>query len=219
VTRPLLLDAFCGAGGAAVGYQRAGFDVVGVDHLPQPNYPFRFIQADALEYLAEHGREFDTIHASPPCHAYSSVTGRNRQRYPDLIAPTRELLQASELPYVIENVPGAPLVNAVQLCGSSFGLNVRRHRLFECSFPLNALVPPCAHHWQRPRFRSLDSQQKTLASVVGVHGHLNYAGEDVLREQAMGIDWMATDELTQAIPPAYAEYIGTFLLAATRRAA
>jgi DNA (cytosine-5)-methyltransferase 1 len=215
--RPRLLDLFCGAGGAAMGYRRAGFDVVGVDHHPQPNYPFPFHQADALEFLAEHGHEYDCIAASPPCHAYSSATGRNRhnrRRYPDLVAPTREALQSTGLPYVIENVPGAPLLNAIQLCGSHFGLDIRRHRLFECSFPM--MSSSCAHHWQKPRFRSLDSRQKHIATVVGVHGHLNYPGERELREKAMGIDWMTTQELTQAIPPAYTELIGEYLLAAVR---
>ena len=208
-----LLDLFCGAGGAGMGYHLAGFEVVGVDIEPHPDYPFEFHLADALEVELD---GFDAIHASPPCHAYSTVTGRNarnRREYPDLVAPTRERLRAAGVPYVIENVVGAPLLDAFMLCGSAFGLDVRRHRLFEPGGWHPVLVPPCAHHWQRPRFRSLDSRQKVPASVVGVHGHLNYPGELELRRAAMGIDWMTNDDLTQAIPPAYTEWIGRQLLA------
>jgi DNA (cytosine-5)-methyltransferase 1 len=215
VSRPRLLDLFCGAGGAAVGYHRAGFDVVGVDIVPQPHYPFEFVQDDALVYLSERDGlhlPFDAIHASPPCQAYSSLTGRwaRQHLHPDLVAVTRELLQATGLPYVIENVEGAPLENPARLCGSWFGLDLHRHRLFETNWAL--MSTPCSHHWQRPRFRSLDKRQKIPAAVVGVHGHLNYAGERELREQAMGIDWMTPAELVEAIPPAYTELIGHQLL-------
>jgi DNA (cytosine-5)-methyltransferase 1 len=212
--RPRLLDLFCGAGGCSVGYERAGFDVVGVDIKPQPNYPFEFHQADALTFPLD---GFDAIHASPPCQAHSSIAKQQRTRrpgayeHPDLVDETRRLLQATGLPYVIENVLSAPLRNHIMLCGSSFGLNVRRHRLFECSFPV--MAPSCAHHWQQPRFRSLDKRHNGLATVVGVHGHINYAGEAELRSAAMGIDWMAQDELAQAIPPAYTEHIGGYLMA------
>lgn len=235
--RPRLLDLFCGAGGAAMGYHRAGFDVVGVDIKPQPNYPFEFIQADALNYLRNciasglYGR-WHAIHASPPCQAHTTIgkqirkLNKTQNEHPDLIGPTRELLVATGLPYVIENVVGAPLINPVQLCGSWFGLDVRRHRLFETNWWLWGT--PCSHHWQRPRFRSLDKRRHMMsvvpvygtgthvagmASVVGVHGNLNYAGERELRERAMGIDWMTPYELTQAIPPAYTELIGAQLLA------
>src|SRR5262245_32328515 len=144
--RPRLLDLFCGAGGAAVGYDRAGFQVVGVDIAPQPNYPFTFGEADALEYLkwivlpSLGARKFAAIHASPPCQRWSTKT-RNPERHPDLIEPVRVLLESTGLPYVIENVPDAPLRDPVQLCGSSFGLGVQRHRSFETNFPL--LVPDC----------------------------------------------------------------------------
>jgi DNA (cytosine-5)-methyltransferase 1 len=220
MSRPRLLDLFCGAGGAAVGYHRAGFDVVGVDNRPQPHYPFQFVKADALLFVEGLGahwggwelEEFDAIHASPPCQAYSSLTGRwaRQHLHPDLVAMTRELLQATGLPYVIENVEGAPLENPARLCGSWFGLDLHRHRLFETNWPL--MSTPCSHHWQRPRFRSLDKRQKGLAAVVGVHGHVNYAGERELREQAMGIDWMTPAELVEAIPPAYTELIGHQLM-------
>ena len=229
VSKPRLLDLFCGAGGAAMGYHRAGFDVIGVDAVSQPNYPFEFHQADALTFPLD---GFDAIHASPPCQHASTIAKQQRVRrpdtyeHPDLVPQTRARLIATGVPYVIENVIGAQLVNAIVLCGSSFGLDLRRHRLFECSFPL--LAQPCAHHWQTPRFRSLDSRLnrpellstipvygtgRHLATVVGVHGHHNYAGERELRERAMGVDWMSPYELTQAIPPAYTEHIGHYLMA------
>jgi len=238
--KPRLLDLFCGAGGAAVGYHRAGFDVVGVDINPQPNYPFEFVQADALDPPV-FWDDFDAIHASPPCQAHSTIgkqirkLGKTENEHPDLVPQTREMLKTSGLPYVIENVMGAPLENPIMLCGSSFGLNVRRHRLFECSGFDIGLVPPCAHHWQKPRFISLDRRRglksvvpvhggaqpdtRGMASVVGVHGHHNYAGERALREWAMDIDWMSPYELTQAIPPAYTEFIGAQLLAHVRQEA
>ncbi len=232
--RPRLLDLYCGAGGAAVGYARAGFDVVGVDIAPQPRYPYEFIQASALDWVAD-GPDvvagFDAIHASPPCQAHSSIAKQvrklrpGRYEHPDLVAQTRDLLDATGLPYVIENVIGAPLVNPIMLCGSSFGLDVRRHRLFELG-GFSCMAMPCAHYWQTPRFRSLDKRRglksvvpvygggqiEGTASVVGVHGHINYTGERELREKAMGIDWMSPYELTQAIPPAYTEYVGQALL-------
>ncbi len=217
MTRPRLLDLFCGAGGAGMGYHRSGFDVVGVDINPQPHYPFEFHQADALTFPLD---GFDAIHASPPCQAWSTASGRGRKvdpdRYPRLIEPTRDRLARAGVPYVIENVAGTPLRNPIRLCGSSFGLDLQRHRLFELGGFYPLFVPQCAHHWQTRRFRSLDGKRKGgyLARVVGVHGHVNYAGEAELRNRAMGIDWMAQDELTQAIPPAYTQWIGTQLLAA-----
>lgn len=224
--KPRLLDLYCGAGGCSVGYARAGFEVWGVDIVEQPNYPFLacFAQDDALLFLermieAGDTAHFAAIHASPPCQAHSTIAKQVRQMRPgeydeahvDLVAPTRELLEATGLPYVIENVPGAPLRNPIQLCGSGFGLDLHRHRLFETNFSL--MAPPCAHGWQAPRFRSLDKRRKgKLAAVVGVHGHHNYSGERELREKAMGIDWMSPYELTQAIPPVYCEHIGSYLL-------
>jgi DNA (cytosine-5)-methyltransferase 1 len=196
-----------------MGYHRAGFEVEGVDIKPQPHYPFRFHQADAFTFpLAG----YDCYHASPPCQHASKIAKLNRVLRPgkynhaNLIPEIRDMLIATGKPYVIENVPGANLDNPVVLCGSWFGLNVRRHRLFECSFP--ALSTPCCHYWQVPRFKSLDRRTTQLAGVVGVHGHLNYPGEQQLREKAMRIDWMTVVELTQAIPPVYTEYIGKFLM-------
>jgi site-specific DNA-cytosine methylase len=130
--KPRLLDLFCGAGGAGMGYHRAGFEVVGVDIAPQPHYPFEFHQGDALEYLAAHGHEFDAIHASPPCQRYSSIQRitKNKHKWPDLVDPVRQLLIKSGKPYVIENVQGAPLRVDAFMCGSMFGLGMIRHRIF-----------------------------------------------------------------------------------------
>lgn len=213
-----ILDLFCGAGGAAKGYADAGFEVTGVDIDPQPNYPYPFRQCDALDALKILGpamaSQFDAIHASPPCQGYSTQTA-DRSKHPRLIAEVRELLEQTGLPYVIENVEGAKkeMRDPVRLCGSSFGLDIRRHRYFETNWHLDA--PLCDHGWQRPRFRSLDMSMVRagkLASVVGVHGHINYPGEFELRCQAMGIDWMTNAELVEAIPPAYTEFIGGQLL-------
>lgn len=212
--RPRLLDLFCGAGGCSVGYNRAGFDVVGVDCRAQQNYPYTFFKMDALaalEYLDL--SKFVAIHASPPCQAHSTLRYR-REDKPDLmdIEPVRDALAATGLPYVIENVVGAPLYGSVtQLCGSMFGLDVRRHRLFETSFAIEQ--PECQHQLQTPRFRNPDARQSALASVVNVHGKCSYVGEREVRERAMGIDWMTNYELTQAVPPAYTEYVGAQLLA------
>ena len=205
-----------------MGYHRAGFDVVGVDVRPQPRYPFAFHQANALAFPLD---GFDAIHASPPCQAFSTIAKqqRTRRRYdhPDLYASTRDRLEGSGAPWIIENVPGSPLATGVVLCGSMFGLDVRRHRLFEASFLM--LAPTCEHGRQRPRFRSLDKRRHArgapLTRVVGVHGHCNYAGELDLRRHAMGIPWMESRELSQAIPPAYTEWIGRQLLATLGRLA
>lgn len=215
-----LLDLFCGAGGCAVGYSRAGFtDIVGVDNRPQPRYPFAFVQADALEYLAEHGREFDAIHASPPCQAYSDLAAFAGKDHPMLIEPVRELLMKSGKPYVIENVEGAPLETPLILCGSTFGLGawcndgkyhqLRRHRLFECSFFF--LVHPCRHVGKPVGVYGNGGGNKARVEAGLVNGMTGTASE---RKAAMGIDWMSRAELSQAIPPAYTEFIGRQLLSA-----
>jgi DNA (cytosine-5)-methyltransferase 1 len=209
--KPRLLELFCGAGGAAMGYHRAGFDVVGVDHVDQPNYPFEFFCDDALEW-AEHRvttASFDAIHASPPCQAFTAYKRRGDgvgEGYPDLIEETRRLLRQTGLPYIIENVYGAPLENPIQLCGTGFGLDVQRHRLFETNFPLMGV--PCSHGRNAARFQQATNRANKRRTVeVGVW-------RIPLSEQqrAMGIDWMALEELTQAIPPAYTEHIGGFLM-------
>lgn len=214
--RPRLLDLFCGAGGCAVGYHRAGFDVVGVDNKPQKNYPFEFIQGDALEYLAENGYSFDAIHASPPCQRYSVSTaphGRiGRDAHPDLVEPTRDMLDWTDRPWVIENVVGAPLRDPAVLCGMMFGLRVLRHRLFETNFSLTA--PPHPKHPSGMLTNSHRAYDRGQSQFVCVVGH-NFSREE--GEKAMGIDWMGSRrELAQSIPPAYTEFIGRQLLAALK---
>ncbi len=209
VARPRLLDLFCGAGGAAMGYHRAGFDVVGVDINPQPHYPFEFHQGDAMTWPLDgfSQLEFDAIHASPPCQAYSWSARRWDTPRADLVDATRELLQAAGVPWVIENVTGAPLHDPVMLCGRMFGLSLIRHRLFESSV---WLWPSPGH----PRHVGLIG--KGEAVTVAGHGGDNIKGNGGRKQKqaAMGIDWMTDEELNQAIPPAYTEWIGAQLLAA-----
>lgn len=228
--RPRLLDLFCGAGGAGMGYHRAGFDVVGVDINPQPRYPFDFIQGDAIAYAAEHGTEYDAIHASPPCQAFSALKSLvdavhgDRRVHANLIEPVRRALIASCRPYVIENVPGAPLIDPVKLCGSSFGRPIRRHRLFESRVAL--LTPPCAHRQMPIAFqvslgdaRTRPDRPLIRSRFVGVYGNTHQAGDHARWREAMGIDWMVRRELTQAIPPDYTELLGGHLIAALSRGA
>lgn len=237
MSRPRLLDLFCGAGGAAVGYHRAGFEVFGIDHAPQPNYPYTFDQGDALEFLEVIAENIDrlprlaAIHASPPCQAYSRMTRQSGDaaKHPRLIGRTRELLRATGLPYVIENVSDAlpELVNPIRLCGSSFGLGARcfdgrwryleRHRWFECSgfWPL---VPPCQHLGQAIGVygeggRNWNSPTRKHPLIEGKRGAHGYMGDDAEREAAMEVDWMSRRELAEAIPPAYTEFLGGALLA------
>jgi DNA (cytosine-5)-methyltransferase 1 len=204
-----LLDLFCGAGGAGMGYHRAGFEVVGVDINPQPHYPFKFHQADALEYLAEYGHEFDAIHASPPCQDFIPTIPRLHGTAHFLADVRRSLLKTS-VPWVIENIPGAPMRADFRLCGCMFDLpRLRRQRLFETSWHGFALLPPC-HHPEHP------------VSVTGHGAPSSNFYRDKLKgpefgklcRLAMGIDWMTRDELSQAIPPAYTEFIGRQLMAA-----
>jgi len=198
-----LLDLFCGAGGAGMGYHRAGFEVVGVDINPQPNYPFEFHQGDAIDFCKEHGHEFDAIHASPPCQRYSCMS-KNNEAHTDLYAPTRELLIATGKPWVIENVIGAPYHGGVVLCGSMFGMVVRRHRNFETSF-LILDVPECQH-----------AKQGRPITVTGQGGNApcKHSWKGVKSEwpQYMGMPWATPKECTQAIPPAYTQWIGERLM-------
>lgn len=198
-----------------MGYYRSGFEVVGVDRKPQPKYPFRMVVADALQPPFDL-RAFAAIHASPPCQRYSVLAKMHPERvYPDLLDATRQMLIASGVPWVIENVPGAPMEkhrtlwgNGIILCGSMFGLGVergelRRHRAFESSIQLRQL--PCHHR----------------RVAVGVYGHGGHSGKPRMlykKEacEAMGIDWMTRDGLTQAIPPAYTQEIGRQLLEAIK---
>lgn len=217
--RPLALDLFCCAGGAGMGLHRAGFDVVGVDIMPRKRYPFRFVQADALRPPFDL-RAFDFIWASPPCQAHTALkTMHNAKDHDDLIPETRAMLKASGVPYVIENVVGAPLHSPIMLCGTMFGLGIetaelRRHRIFETGPDYWSIPhPPCRH------------RKRTIGVYGGGHGvslHRHAKGVPCFTAEqeraAMGMPWASVDELSQAIPPAYAEAIGRAAIAHARLA-
>lgn len=206
--KPRALDLFCKAGGATKGLQRAGFYVTGVDIEPQKNYcGDEFYQLDALTLPLEYLQSFDLIWASPPCQAYtwSARRWRNVPRQ-DLIERTRERLEMSCVPYVIENVPGAPLRNYFRLCGGMFGLNVIRHRHFEPSHGRLAFMIP-THRWHRPQILIRGRMKSSYACVAG-HGGEGYTYRLEDWQEAMGIDWMTKEELVEAVPPAYSEFIG-----------
>jgi DNA (cytosine-5)-methyltransferase 1 len=204
MSRPVALDLFCSAGGAGMGYWLAGFDVVGVDIEPQRRYPFRFIQADALTFPLP---GFDLIHASPICKSYSGTAVLNDASHPRQIEAVRERLAGSGVPYVIENVPGAPLRAPITLCGAMFpGLRVYRHRLFEASFPIR--VPPePEHRWPLAKMGRPARPGEFMQPV----GHFS---DVAAARAAMKIPWMVRDELAQAIPPAYTFHVGRAALAA-----
>lgn len=213
-----LLDLYCGGGGGAQGYVRAGFKVIGIDNQPQKYYPFEFIQADALEVLRELianggylcGKEISAIHASPPCQAYAYTRTLSKKQHPELIEPTRDLLEQTNLPYIIENVPESPLINPIMLCGASFPeLNTYRHRLFECNWPARA--PEHQTHRQKNAKLNTQPQPGERIFVVG-----NMANVEAGRA-AMNIGhWLPRTALVEAIPPAYTEYIGRQLYARLR---
>jgi DNA (cytosine-5)-methyltransferase 1 len=213
-----LLDLFCGAGGAAAGYAQAGFEVFGVDLKPQPNYPYRFIQADVRELPNFWLAAFDVIHASPPCQAYTPLGALHPHKsYPDLVAFTRDLLNGSGVPWVMENVMSAPLIKerSIVLCGSMFGLRTYRHRRFESSMSINAPAHPkhtVLTATKQRRQRWAEGWNVSITGSVGTY----------LGPEAMGIDWMSSDELCEAIPPAYTHFIGEqlrWMLIDARRAA
>lgn len=218
--RPRLLDLFAGAGGCSVGYERAGFEVVGVDNEPHPDYPFRFVLADALDVLSdgEFLNTFDVVHASPPCQAYSDLHHLSDAAHPDLVAPVRDALRAWGGLYVIENVEGSPLAGALTLCGSEFDLwadcgdgvrrQLRRHRLFESNAWLMG-AGGCMHRGQ----------------PIGVYGTggggqmtRGYKGNLTESRQATGAYWMNRSDVSQCVPPAYTEHIGSQLLATIEEA-
>ncbi|MHC4621230.1 MAG: DNA cytosine methyltransferase [Planctomycetota bacterium] len=215
--KPRLLDTFCGAGGCTKGYQRAGFYVVGVDNRPQPHYcGDEFYQADALEFIAEHGWEYDVIHASPPCQKYSVTRSMHNNKHPDLVDVTRVALQSTDKPYVIENVPGSPLVNYLILCGTMFELRVIRHRWFECH-PVILMSPGTCCHLGKATGSGSNRYQCAGGTISLADGfeYVTVCGNDYLADEgrmAMDIDWMTKAELSQAIPPAYTEWIGRQLL-------
>jgi DNA (cytosine-5)-methyltransferase 1 len=235
--RPLMLDLFCGAGGASKGFDEAGFDVVGVDHKPQPRYPYLFCQMDAIEalkvlinggslefldkeaqqnqYIGKGSyiwlREIAAIHTSPPCQGYSSTKALSKGNYPKLIEPVRLLLTQTKKPYIIENVCGSPLYRAVMLCGSMFELNVWRHRLFECPFPVRQ---PTCNHIEYPcpiDVTGTGGLQKTPRKKPG--GGISRKPRNIKEaREAMGNNWMTRMELNQSIPWAYTKYVGTELM-------
>jgi DNA (cytosine-5)-methyltransferase 1 len=192
-----LLDLYCGAGGASMGYHQAGFEILGIDIEPQPSYPFPFIQADSLDPPVKL-TGFDLIHASPPCKAYTKARLIHGGEYPDMISATRAMLDNSGVPWVMENVMTAPLRRDLMLCGSMFGLQghhgyLQRHRLFELSWPGRLFPPRCRHN--RP--------------TVTVTGHGGHVYHDVHEwRRVMDIDWMDAVEMTQAVPPAYTKFVG-----------
>lgn len=224
-----LLDLYCCEGGAATGYYNAGFDVVGVDKDPQPNYPFEFIQADCLEFLERMIAGgtwdwkglglFDAVHASPPCQAHTDLQKQNKREYPDLIGPTRELLDRwmwDGIPYVIENVEGAPLKDPVRFCGANADafpeLGVIRHRLFEANWPLDGVPCPERHplvftHDKRKAHYGRLEQDTSYVQVTG-GGNATIAN----KRRAMGMAWATNHGCNEAIPPAYTEHIGRQLI-------
>ncbi|MFF4558592.1 SAM-dependent methyltransferase [Streptomyces sp. NPDC001422] len=209
MTAPRVLDLFCCQGGAGKGYADAGFDVTGVDFTPQPRYPYRFVQADALDYLREHGAGFDFIHASPPCQFDSDCQRLRGNAHPDLIGPTRAALEATGRPFVIENVRGAlpKLRTPVLLCGAMFAMATYRHRYFETGG---------GFHLVQPRHPRHTAPQAKMGRPVppGHYGQFigNFSGVALAR-QVMGVPWMNRDGIRECIPPAYTQRIGTALLA------
>lgn len=219
--RPRLLDLFCCAGGAAMGYHQAGFDVVGIDKDWQPNYPF-FMRREKL--FSNHGHDFvvwlrnnfDAVHASPPCQAHSDLAHRNGNAsdHPCFIEETRRVLRASGLPYVIENVEGAPLESPTMLCGTMFPghLRVLRHRLFETNWSMTA--PP---HGKHPLVYTMDKRKNHYGKLDEMKAFVQVTGggncTKAAASEAMGITWMTKEELNEAIPPAYTRHIGQQLLA------
>jgi DNA (cytosine-5)-methyltransferase 1 len=199
------LDLFCCAGGAGEGYRQAGFQVLGVDISAQPKNPHEFVMADAIEYLKEHGHKFDLIHASPPCQAYTKAGKQWRKegrKYPDLIEKTREALQSVGKPYVIENVPGAPLVNPILLNGSFFGIKVHRPRYFETSWKIEQPKVPA----MKPVKMGRPIREGDIVQPVGHFSGVRYAARE------MGLPWMGQKELAQAIPPAYTRWVAESFL-------
>lgn len=207
-SKPKLLDLFCGGGGGAMGYARAGFDIMGIDINWQGEYPFNFARQDAFAFARRHGSEFDIIHASPPCQAYS-LAGRfhGPNGHPDMLGDVRDMLIEIGKPYIIENVMTAPIRPQLMLCGTMFGLRIKKHRLFESNLKLPKAPGPCGDHSRV--YNPFHGEHRTMAAF----------------REAMGIDWLGTGggqvyrragDLSDAIPPAYTEYIGLSILKRSR---
>lgn len=202
-----LLDLYCCAGGASLGYEQAGFEVVGVDINPQPKYRGKFIQADAIEYLKANWQNFDAVHASPPCQKYSLSSMQFRRagkQYVDLVKPTRDALIETGLPHILENVPGSPLINPIVLCGSMFGIRTYRHRLFESNITLIAPRHP-AHIAPNAKMGRPIKGNEFIQYV----GH--FPGVKIVQEMT-GLTWLGQAELAQSIPPQYTRYLGAQLI-------
>lgn len=210
--KPKLLDLFCCEGGAGVGYAMAGFEITGIDNEPQPKNQHAFIQNDALEFLRLHGHEFDAIHASPPCQAYSRALKHLSSPKQMLINETRTLMVKSGKPWIIENVAGAPLAtdsdlfgnHGVQLCGTMFGLRVYRHRLFETSFQLPS-APPCNHEITAMNPHNVKGREK-------IYAEMGRGDPEIKWQKEMGIEWMSRHGARQAVPPVFTHWIGKELL-------
>lgn len=202
-----LLDLYCCGGGAGYGYELAGFDVTGVDIEPQPKHRGKFIQADAIEYLRNNYQNFDVIHASPPCQAYSLASMQFRKdgkEYVDMIEITRNELTKTGKPYIIENVPGSPLINPIELCGAMFGLRTYRHRLFESN--LNIKAPDHPKHIAKNCKMGRKPKEGEFIQYVG-----HFSGVKIVQDMT-GLHWLGQQELAQSIPPQYTEYIGKQVL-------
>jgi DNA (cytosine-5)-methyltransferase 1 len=226
----LLLDLFCGGGGASWGYHQAGFDVIGVDSRPQPLYPFEFHQMDAMDALSRlrgdeavfEGKKVDLIHLSPPCKAHTrakhirEAQGRQSSE-PNLLTPSLRMLEDVRTPWIVENVPGAPMRKELELCGSMFGLKVRRHRWF-CAHQDLFLYPPgvCDHVTQGKPVGVYHTMNDTVQGKDNERGGYVIGGSTAKTleegQEAMGIDWLTWKPLTQAIPPAYTKFIGGILM-------
>lgn len=213
-----IADLFCGAGGASKGLHDAGFEVVGFDNRPQPRYPYEFHKEDALGVDLT---SFQAVWASPPCQKYCNLnrgTNGNAESKIDMIAAVRSRLTDSGLPFIIENGPNAPLIEPMLLCGSMFDppMDIRRHRLFESNVLMVPPTWPCRHALYGPRFSYRHHGRTHKSSVVWVYGQNHMANETPVRNRAMGINWMNTMELTQSVPPIYAEFFGSQLIQVLR---
>lgn len=203
------LDLFCGAGGASTGLAQAGFEVTGIDIIQQPNYPFKFIQKDATKLPLKFLKQFDFIWASPPCQLFTQAkhlmkAQGHKTSALNLIPQTRKLLNKINLPFVIENVPGAPLSKDLVLCGSSFGLGVRRHRIFECNFHMNQ--PECKHRIQGRPWGVYHCPNDNIPCGGRTAKNVEHG------RKVMGVNYMSWNELKESIPPKYGEYIGKFAI-------
>lgn len=207
-----VLDLYCKAGGASMGYYLAGWKVVGVDIESQPRYPFEFVQADALEFAGRYGHLFDAVVGSPPCRDHTALTSRaGLDGSGWLLGATRQVMVALGKPWVIENVPGAPMRKDLILCGEQFGLRTVRHRWFESSVPLIGGTACRGRH-----LRPTSTKKRRACWDAGMNISVTGDVGTYVGRQAMGIDWMTGDELSQAVPPVYTEWIGWQLMCAVK---